>query len=89
MTNSFKRMPREGSNAMAHPGFATSPYRIFRRQSLSFGVMAAYLFAQQDVSDRIMHGNIKNLYDFLDCCQVKFDLSSKVATMFGGGGLLH
>jgi len=67
----------------------SSPYRYFRALSLSSNNFVALNFAQQDVSDRIVHGNIANFARFLDMCQVKFDLSYKVHTMFGGGGLIH
>ena len=77
-------------NHLLHVGsWPSSPLRQFRALSLSGNNYVALNFAQQDVSDRIIHGNIKNLYWFLDCCQVKFDLSAKVHTMFVGGGLIH
>lgn len=67
----------------------SSPYRVFRRLSMSGNNYAALNFAQQDISDRIIHGNIQNFIQFMDKCQVKFDLSYKVHTMFGGKGLIH
>jgi len=81
--------PGEAVLAFKGDMYVTTPLRVARRQMMAFGIMGSLHNSTEDCNTLALNHFLHGMDQFLAKCQVKFDLSLKVYTMFGGGGLIH